>query len=100
MTDQVLRLEVKDGALRGVGSPMPPDTHLEGEALELARFRLRNQLTSSVAKLLGMSFPCREPVCVLRAPVRIQHIDLKSTHFCEKHQAEFSRIAQERKLKR
>ncbi|WAM28292.1 hypothetical protein [Myxococcus sp. NMCA1] len=82
------------------GLSMPPDTRLEGEALELARFRLQNQLTSSIAKLMGMSFPCHAPVCVLRAPVRIQHIDLKSTHFCAKHKAEFAKLAKERKLRR
>jgi predicted Zn-dependent protease len=55
-----------------------------------------DQIVSSTAKLLRLTFPCHFPVCVLRRPVRIREIDLKSQALCSKHQAEYAEIAKAR----
>ena len=83
--------------MRNLDGRATPATEVPtGEALDLSRYRFRNQLVSSSAKLLGLTFPCHTPVCVLRRPVRIREIDLKSQALCAEHQAEYAKIAKAR----
>jgi predicted Zn-dependent protease len=80
------------------GLATPATTVVTGEMLDLSRYRFRNQLVSSTAKLLGLTFPCHTAVCVLRKPMRIREIDLKSQALCPNHQAEYAEIAKARGL--
>lgn len=78
------------------GHRTPPETHLSGEPLALATQRLQNQITTTTAKLLGMSYPCDAPVCALKFPRNIHQLDLKGGTFCEQHQKEYEEIARAR----
>lgn len=76
------------------GRPAIPTTVLTGTALLEARERLANQLTSTLGKLLGMSFPCPQARCVLRYPRSRQEFDAKGGEFCPAHQEELRRLVQ------
>ena len=78
------------------GEGTNPSLAPKGDALLLSKQRFENQLTSTVAKLLGLSFPCQHPICVLRRPVMIQQIDTKSSSFCPKHAQEWKEISKAR----
>ena len=70
------------------------DLHMKGDALRLSRERFHNQVTSTVAKAVGMSSPCREKeMCVLRfARGNMQEFDAKGGEFCPKHRAELEAL--------
>ena len=75
----VARLRTVDGAA------FDPSLPLDGPVIARAAPRLANQLTSSIAKLLGASFPCEETVCVLRYPSNVADLDAKGGAFCPRH---------------
>lgn len=84
----VARFRSEEGPAE-VGAPLSP------ERLALSKTRFKNQLTSTVAKILGMSFPCEEQQkCVLRFPRTLKEFDAKGGDFCPKHQQEIARILQ------
>lgn len=78
------------------GTPAPDDVVLNDDARALATTRLQNQLTSTIAKSFGMSFPCSEQKCVLRYPRRMSEFDEKGGEFCPAHVAELRRITESR----
>lgn len=69
--------------------PVPPP---DAQTLAMSRRRVQDQLTSTVAKVLGLSFPCQESRCVLSRVMTARDIDAKGSHFCAKHQEELSRL--------
>jgi predicted Zn-dependent protease/tetratricopeptide (TPR) repeat protein len=73
------------------GDPSEPGDGPAGDALARSRKRLQEQITSTVAKLIGLSFPCEERFCVLRFPENMAAFDDKGEEFCAKHQVELER---------
>ncbi|MBK7862973.1 MAG: hypothetical protein IPJ65_31060 [Archangiaceae bacterium] len=73
------------------GAPTEP-----GEATDVSvrrsRERLQNQVTSTIAKLLGMSFPCETGPCVLQFPRDMSEFDAKGGAFCANHQHELEEL--------
>ncbi len=74
------------------GEPAGIDRVLTGKALEKARERIANQLTSTVGKLIGLSFPCRDNPCVMRYPRSREEFDAKGGEFCPTHKAELRKL--------
>lgn len=68
------------------GAPTEPSS----EPVEDARAaeRLQNQVTSTMAKMLGLSAPCPSEKCVLKFPRHMGEFDAKGGEFCEAHRAE------------
>lgn len=75
------------------GEPAHIDRVLSGLPLEKARERLANQITATVGKLMGLSFPCRENPCVMRYPRSRQEFDAKGGEFCATHKAELKKLS-------
>lgn len=75
-----------------VGWPKPPGTRLSGEALRRSRERLAAQVASTLAKVLGMHFPCTETKCLLRFPRDMSEFDDKGYDFCPEHRREWERV--------
>jgi predicted Zn-dependent protease len=74
------------------GAAVPEDAVLIDLERALATVRLQNQVTSTLAKIFGMSFPCSHRKCVLRFPRMISELDDKRGEFCPAHAAELARI--------
>lgn len=70
------------------GWPKEPDTTLDAEVLAAARRRLESQLASTIAQLLGVSFPCSDPHCALRPYRSVADFGLYTPAFCDKHAKE------------
>ncbi len=76
------------------GEPAGVELVLTGPALEKARERLANQAVSTIGKLIGLSFPCREGRCVLRFPRSREEFDAKGGEFCPAHRDELKKLLQ------
>jgi predicted Zn-dependent protease len=72
------------------GTPRDPGTTLDGDVLVAAQHRLQSSVMGTIAKLLGVSFPCDDPSCALRPRRSVADFALAPKPFCEKHTKEIA----------
>lgn len=74
------------------GDPAEMTDHPRDQVLERSRRRLEMQLSSSVAKLLGLGPRCDDRRCVLRYPDNLAEFDAKGSNFCPEHAEELRKL--------
>ncbi|MBL8950827.1 MAG: hypothetical protein JNK82_08630 [Myxococcaceae bacterium] len=75
------------------GEAAEPNEFPTGHDLARSRARFQGQVTSTLAKLIGLSFPCeRREKCVLRFPRDMSEFDARGVDFCPKHQEELKTV--------
>ena len=70
------------------GEPTVPPVAQQGEALARSVARTEFQVTATVAKLIGVRFPCRKRECALARFNDVRDIDARGTRWCNDHAGE------------
>ena len=74
------------------GDPAEMTDQPRDQVLERSRRRLEMQLSSSVAKLLGLGPRCDDRRCVLHYPDNLAEFDAKGSNFCPEHAEELRKL--------
>ncbi len=74
------------------GQPTDPWATPSDEDVTRARLRLVEEVTATLGKLLGLSHPCLQARCALRAPSNVEEFDANGPDLCASHQQELARL--------